>query len=203
MATQADRRATTRGAIVEAARDLFAQNGYADTAITDILESAGVSRGALYHHFESKDDLFAVVFLATSSEAIRRAGTRITATSPLARLISGCLAWLDVATEPTIARVLLQDGPLALGWDRCRKLEEATSLGVMRRSIQAAVGSGEIEVGSIDVVARLINALLTEAALDLIRTNARGRKREIAAAITSMINGFKPVGSKGGGTNPR
>jgi AcrR family transcriptional regulator len=192
MATQADRSASTRGAIVNSARQLFTEHGYVATSITDILEATGLSRGALYHHFASKEDIFAVVFLETSSDAIRLAGKRAKPTeTPLAALIAGCLAWIDIATEPAVARVLFEDGPLALGWERCRTLEEATSLRSMRRSIQAAIDSGEVEVQSADVVARLINGLLSEAVLDLIRSGGRTRKREVSIVITTMINGLK------------
>jgi AcrR family transcriptional regulator len=188
---QAERSSATRLAIIEAAGLLFTERGYSATSITDILEATELSRGALYHHFPSKEDIFSVVFLKTSADAIRRAGKRIKPSeTPLASLIAGCLAWIDIATEPTIARVLFQDGPLALGWERCRTLEETTSLAVMRRSIQAAVDSGEIHVESIDIGARLINSLLAEAALDLLRTGGRSRKRQMVSMITAMITGL-------------
>jgi AcrR family transcriptional regulator len=188
---QAERSSATRLAIVEAAGLLFTERGYSATSITDILDATGISRGALYHHFPSKEDIFAVVFLKTSADAIRRAGKRTKPQeTPLATLIAGCLAWIDIATEPSVARVLFQDGPLALGWERCRTLEETTSLAAMRPSIRAAVESGELEVDSVDVVARLINSLLAEAALDLLRTGGRSRKRQMVSMITAMITGL-------------
>jgi AcrR family transcriptional regulator len=192
VATQAERSSQTRNAIIGSARKLFVAQGYAATSVSDILDACGVSRGALYHHFPSKEDIFAVVFSEVSFDAIRRAGKRVNSSAtPLTALVTGCLAWVDIATEPTVARVLFQDGPLALGWERCRTLEDSTSLFVMRRSIQAALDSGEIQVGSVDIAARLINGLLAEAALELTRTaGQRNQKREVTAAVTAMIHGL-------------
>jgi AcrR family transcriptional regulator len=192
VATQTERSSQTRNAIVGSARQLFVAHGYAATSVSDILDACGVSRGALYHHFPSKEDIFAVVFSEVSFDTIRRAGKRVkNSATPLSALVTACLGWVDIATEPAVARVLFQDGPIALGWERCRTIEESTSLFVMRRSLQAAVDSGEIRVGSVDVAARLINGLLAEAALELVRTaGQRNQKREVAAAVTAMIHGL-------------
>ncbi len=190
MATQAERRTHTRSIILDSARSHFARTGYTDTSVTDILESAGVSRGAMYHHFSSKEDLFAAVFVQTSAQAIRDAGDYVSPDSaPLDALVDGCLGWLEVVSDPITSRLLFTDGPVALGWERCRTLEEATSLGVVRAAITAAVRAGELAVQSIDVTARLINALLAEAAL--IQNTADATERaKVAADVTSLITGL-------------
>ncbi|MDW3176247.1 MAG: TetR/AcrR family transcriptional regulator [Acidimicrobiia bacterium] len=190
MATQAERRAHTRSIILDSARSHFARAGYTDTSVTDILESAGVSRGAMYHHFSSKEDLFAAVFVQTSAQAIRDAAEHVSPdAAPLDALVDGCLGWLEVVSDPTTSRLLFTDGPIALGWERCRTLEEATSLGVVRAAITAAVRAGEVEVQSIDMAARLINAVLAEAAL--IQNTAKATERaKVAADVTSLITGL-------------
>lgn len=170
---------------------MFVRRGYGATSVADILESADVSRGAMYHHFSSKQDVFAAVFVQTSTTAIRRSAAQVPAdATPLQALVAACLAWLTVATEPSVAQILFVDGPVALGWERCRSLEEAASLGVMRAGIAAAVDSGEIDVSSIDLVARLLNALLAEAALSLQSTTSPSCREEAAEAITAMIGGL-------------
>lgn len=190
MATQRERRDSTRSSILVAARTLFAKTGYSNTSIQDILDAADISRGALYHHFKTKEDIFAVVFLTTSADAVREAGNRIPAgSSPRASLIAGCVAWLDVVGEREFGQILLIDGPLALGWERARTLEETTSLGAMRAAVGRAVEDGEVEVGSVDLAARLINATLTEAALS-IRSNHAPDRETTAALITAMIEGL-------------
>lgn len=191
MVSQAERRASTRGRIVHAARDLFVRRGYSGTSIRDVLAGAGVSRGALYHHFDSKEDVFAAVFVATSSDAVRAASDHVAADStPLEALVEACTTWLSVSTAPGVARILFEEGPTALGWERCRTLEEATSLGVMRRAVAAAVDSGEIEVASLDIAARLINAVLAEAALKIASSPTPGTRDDAAAVVRAMINGM-------------
>jgi AcrR family transcriptional regulator len=190
--TQSERRATTRGAIVEAATTLFTERSFDDTSVADILELAGVSRGALYHHFAAKEDVFAAVFVATSSAAIRQAGVRIRMDmSPLDALLAGCLGWLDAVKHPAVHRILFVDGPSALGWDRARKLEDATSLGLMRVAVKRAADAGEIEVPSVDLTARLLNGLLAEAALTLQDASAQ-RRRDVRALIIALVKGLQP-----------
>lgn len=190
MATQEERRARTRTAIIEAATAHFVDVGYIATSITDILGRAAVSRGALYHHFTSKEDVFASVFIRTSNRAIRRAAERVRDdASAFDQLIEGCLAWLDVVSDPATSRILFTEGPVALGWERCRTLEEASSLGLMRSSLEAAVASGEIQVHSIDTTARLINAVLAEAALTLEARSSADRAAT-AKDITALIRGL-------------
>ena len=149
-----------------AARDLFAINGYDATTTTEILAEAGVSRGAMYHHFETKRDVFEAVFTDVSDEAIRRsAASGGRHDSPLEALILASLAWLHEVRAPETATLLLDQGPQVLGWQRARELEERTSLGLMKGALERAVAAGEIQVRSIDLTARLLNAVLAEAAL--------------------------------------
>ena len=191
MATQEERRSATRSAILSAAKELFADRGYDATQVGDILDAAGISRGAMYHHFASKEDVFAAVFLQTSVDAIRKASSRIRlGTAPREALIAGCLGWLDAVDDPSIRQILLIDGPVALGWERARLLEEATSLGVVRSAIARAVEAGEMNVASVDLAARLINAMLTEAALNLV-SGGRAERRRAGTMVTAMINGLE------------
>ena len=137
MATQAERRAATRGQLITAAREHFARDGFQATHTGRILEQAGVSRGALYHHFPSKQDLFEAVFVDLSNEAIAQAGRNGTrGDSPLKNLISSCLAWLQAVRQPGVATILLDQGPQVLGWKRARDLEAASSVGLMERALK-------------------------------------------------------------------
>jgi AcrR family transcriptional regulator len=192
MPTQPERREATRKAIVEAARDLFAERGFEQTSVTDILELAGISRGALYHHFAAKADVFAAVFVKTSSAAIRQAARQVpTEAAPIDALLAGCLGWLDAVKDPAIHRILFVDGPIALGWERTRTLEEASSLGVMRAALLRAVEAEEIQVPSVDLAARLLNGLLAEAALTLHGASA-ARRRDVRSLVVAMVKGLKP-----------
>jgi AcrR family transcriptional regulator len=191
MPTQSERREATRGAIVDAARELFAERGFEQTSVADILELAGISRGALYHHFAAKEDVFAAVFVLTSSAAIRQAARRVPlAAAPLDALIAGCIGWLDAVKEPAVHRILFVDGPTALGWERARTLEEATSLRLMRAAVKRAADANAIEVPSVELAARLLNGLLAEAALTLQGATA-ARRRDVRELVGLMVKGLQ------------
>ena len=187
MATQAERSASTRSAVVDAARAQFAARGYEHVSVADILRAAGVSRGALYHHFAGKADVFAAVFVTVATDAIRAAARHIPrdASSGTA-LRAGCLGWLDVVDDPAIGQILFVDAPNALGWERARALEELFSLGVVRRGIAAAIRAGELAPVPVDLAARMINAMLTEAAL-VVRQGAAAPE-EAAAVVSSLFD---------------
>ncbi len=194
VATQAERRERTRSAIVEAATAQFTERGFTQTTIADILAAAGVSRGALYHHFTTKEDLFAAVYAQVSADAIARAGrTGQAARSKGARLdalIGSCLRWIDIAVDDAVATILFVEGPKALGWDRCRDIEEAASLGRVRAGLAAAARAGEIAGADLDLTARIVNAALAEAAL-AIHTGRPGATRAGARrTITALLTGL-------------
>lgn len=177
---------------MSAARTFFARDGYENTHTGDILAHTGLSRGALYHHFPSKQALFEAVFVDVSDEAIARAieqGPR--GTSALDNLIGACLAWVNVVKQPEVAALLLDEGPRVLGWKRARDLEAKSSLSLMRRGLEKAVAAGELAVPSIDLTARLINALVAEAALARLFESRAITKRDQEAAIRQFIEGLR------------
>lgn len=190
MATQAERRAATRRRIVAAARQLFVERGYVRTTTSAILDTAGVSRGALYHHFASKEDVFAAVFEEVTVEAI---ASSVTPTgedgSPTKALLTGCLAWLDTVSRPETATILLDQGPAVLGWSRCRDIDESHSLRLMQLSVRAAEAAGEIETTSVELTARVINAALAELAMAVAHDPGGGIEPAAArATITALID---------------
>ncbi len=187
MATNEERREATRSSIVSAARECFIRDGYENTHTDTILERAGVSRGALYHHFSSKRDVFEAVYVLLVEETIAHAlRTRIDSDSPLEELLAACGAWLSFVRKPDVARILLDQGPQVLGWQRARDIEAESSLAPMRSSLERAHTAGEIEVSSVEVTALLINALLAEAAL----VSAYGKPRVSIAVLEESIRKF-------------
>jgi len=192
MTTQAERRAATREKLITAAREHFARNGFEDTHTGDILKQAGVSRGAMYHHFPSKRDVFEAVFQAVSDETIARSLKKGGRTqSPLEDLISTCLAWLQAARRPDVASILLDQGPQVLGWVRARDLEAEASLSLMTRALERAVDAGEVEVASVDLTARLLNALMAETALAALHRQPPISAAKQEAVIRQFIEGLR------------
>ena len=187
MATNKERREATRANIVSAARECFVMDGYEDTRTETILERAGVSRGAMYHHFPSKQDVFEAVFVSIVEETVAHAlRTRVASQSPLEELLAASSAWLRFVRKPAVARILLDLGPQVLGWKKAREIEARSSLAPMRNSLERACAAGEIEVPSVEATALLLNALLAEAAL----VSAYGKPRVSIAVLEASIRQF-------------
>ncbi len=186
--TQAERRATTRAALVDAARALFAEHGIAATANDDIAARAGVTRGALYHHFESKADVAAAVIGDLDRELIARAirAARRGATG-LDRLRLSCRAYIDACAEPAVARIITE-APAVLSVDALRTMSERTGNEVLR----AALADGLAVPGDLDVTAHLLVALLNEAAF-IVAADPRARRR-VRTTVDSFIERLFRVG---------
>jgi AcrR family transcriptional regulator len=166
--TQAERRAQTRGALIAAARALFAERGFAAAGREDIVERAGVTRGAMYHHFASKDDLFQAVYEEVESElctAIAIAAGK--GDDPVDQLRRGAISFLDAAGTPDVRRIVLLDAPAVLPIDVQRTLAERYGLGMVREALHAAERAGRLAVGPVDALAPVLLAALHEAATSI------------------------------------
>jgi len=160
------RGAATRERLLAGARELFGDRGYDATSIEAVLERSHVARGALYHHFQSKSQLFDVVAeevfveIADQTAAAARGGA-----DPLERLRAGSHAWLQMALDPAVQRIALLDPPTVLGWLRWRELDEQYTLGGLRASFRHLAGEARIPDGEGELLAYMLLAALNEAAL--------------------------------------
>ena len=164
--TQAERSAATRDALLRAGRELFAAKGFAATPREDVVERAGVTRGALHHHFGRKEDLFRAVFEAVEEDI----GGRVMAAAadgqdPMARLRLGCQAFLDAALDPAVQRIVLLDAPAVLGWEGWREVEARHGLGMVTEALRAVMDAGQIDVQPVEPLGHIVLAALNEAAL--------------------------------------
>lgn len=162
--TNRERTETTRLALLDAARALFVGKGYADTSTPEIAVAAGITRGALYHHFEDKRDLFRQV-LQRESQAVA-ADIEAAAPeqlSPREALLEGSKAYLNAMTAPGRTRLLLIDGPAVLGMEEIMALDDTTSAASLRQGLESAgVGGDE---ASLDALTPLLSAAFDRAAL--------------------------------------
>jgi AcrR family transcriptional regulator len=164
--TQAERRAATRGALLRAGRELFAANGFANTPREEIVERAGVTRGALHHHFGRKQDLFLAVFEDLEEEIGGRImAAAVSGADPMAQLRLGCQAFLDAALDPAVQRIVLLDAPSVLGWEGWREVEARHGLGLVTQAIREVMAAGQVEVQPVEPLAHILLAALNEAAL--------------------------------------
>lgn len=198
MATQAERTERTRRALIACATTLFGERGFDATTTNEILSCAGVSKGAMYHHFASKRDLMEAVYADVASRAIGVSIRRSSGESPRETLVSACLAWLEAVRAPDVARILLDEGPGALGWDRCRAIEDRASLRLMETSVRNVLGDAASDSATVRLNARLLNALLAETALTLVNREVPGLTLESArATVVAFIDALVPAGSAG------
>jgi AcrR family transcriptional regulator len=194
-----ERRQRTREAIIAAAGACFAESGFNGTTLTDVQVRAGVSRGALYHHFASKEAVMEAVFERASTHTVEVARVAALAPSamargPLAALVAGCVAWLDAATQSDLGVVLLREGPASLGWERARSIEEGHSLGLVHRGLHDAHAAGEVAIEPTVLASRMISAMLAEAATAVLAAPTRHQRRTLqqaATVVVTLIEGFR------------
>jgi AcrR family transcriptional regulator len=137
----------TRRRLVAAARTLFTERGYAGVGTEEIVQAAGVTRGALYYQFRDKSDLFAAVAETVHAEIAQRitAGAQADGpTDPMAALHAGVQRFLEVCADPAVERIILLDAPAVLGWHAWRDLADRYGLGLLQHALQAAIDAGAI-----------------------------------------------------------
>jgi AcrR family transcriptional regulator len=160
----------TRGQLIEVATRLFAEHGYEGTSIEAVLSAAGVSRGALYHHFAGKEALFEAVVSAVSAQVMVELTEAISGCAdPVDALRTAALAWISLAADPVIQRVVLVDAPSVLGWDRWRAMDDGRTLGALRALLQAVSDTGRLPAELVAPFSHMILAALDEIVMVVAR----------------------------------
>jgi AcrR family transcriptional regulator len=186
--TQQERTEATTTALLAAARDLFAEDGYAATSLDAVVAKAGVTKGALYHHFSGKRDLFAAVFASEQvklSEAIVAAYAREQG-DPWLAFETGCRAFIEACQEPGVQRIFLLDAPAALGWQTIRQLESG-SLQMMEQGIERAIEAGAIERRPVAPLAHFLFGAVCESAMVVARAPDQDAALDEALAELSRM----------------
>jgi AcrR family transcriptional regulator len=188
--TQAERSEATRAALLTAARDLFGERGYAATGREEIVERAGVTRGALQHHFLGKEGLFRAVLEqveAEFTEQVARAAAG--ADDPLDAIRRGCRAYLEVASDPAVQRIVIVDGPAVLDRPQLRALQARYGLGLTTAGLAAAMDAGAITPQPVEPLAHVLLAALHEAALLVAEsTDPVTTRAEVGTVVEHMID---------------
>ncbi|MGE2728081.1 TetR/AcrR family transcriptional regulator [Mycolicibacterium vaccae] len=194
--SQAQRTEATVGALLDAARDLFADRGFDATSLAAVAARAQVTKGAVYHHFDSKSQLFEAVF---AREIERLAGIVRTAygreTDPWDAFRSACRSFLDACLDPPLQRVVLIDAFTAIGWETTRRLE-APLLDLMCAGIVAAAAAGRIEPRPAAPLAHFLFGALCETALTVARADDRAAAHRSAVAEVDRVLGAVAVWSE-------
>ena len=178
----------TRGLLVTAARSLFGARGYASVGTEEIVRAAGVTRGALYHQFRDKADLFAAVAEQVEAEIMEQvvAGAGAAA-DPVEELRTGMRLFLDACADPEVERIILLDAPAVLGWEGWRDLAGRYGLGLVQLALQAAIDAGAIIPQPVVPLAHVLVGALDECALYVARAQDPDMARQDCTAILDRI----------------
>jgi AcrR family transcriptional regulator len=191
----------TRAAIIHTATALFATRGYEATSIETVLEKSGISRGALYHHFDSKEALFEAVFETVEA---RIAQATVDASRGIADRVEamrvGAEAFLDLSREPAIRQIVLTDAPAVLGWQKWRDIDARFGFGLLKSSLQAAARDGRLRPDLVEVYAHILLAALLETALVIARARDPAKASRLGrAALKELVD--RLLGPKRRGAN--
>jgi len=193
VSTRPDRGEATRDALLAAARALFAEHGYAEVATEEVVRRAGVTRGALYHHFRDKQDLFRAVFEQTEAEIMQTIIARVEGlTDPMEELAVGVSAFLDACGDPTLMRIGLRDAPGVLGWEEWREIGNRHGLGLVTGALGWAMDEGQIARADVRTLGHLLLAALAEASLLIASADDPAAAREeVEQTLMLLVNGLR------------
>jgi AcrR family transcriptional regulator len=189
---QADRSTATRARLVDAARELFAKRPYADVGTEEIVRRARVTRGALYHHFEDKRDLFRAVHEQMEAELVEAIGRQLADAAgddPVEALRAGVRSYLDACTDPAFARITLVDAPSVLGWEEWRRIDEENALGLIVAGLEGAMAAGALRRQPVAPLSRLMLGAMGEAGLAV--ANSKTTRAEIEAALLAWLDAMR------------
>jgi AcrR family transcriptional regulator len=184
---------STRAELVAVARRLFAERGYADTPTEELVREAGMTRGALYHHFKDKRALFEAVFEDVEQSLMAKIAASVDhAADAWTRLLKSCSVFLDTCLDRDVQQIVLIDGPSVLDWDRWREIEERYALGAIEAMLQASIDGGFLAPQPVAPLAHLVLAAVNEAGLVIARSSdVKAARKEVGASFEGLLNGLR------------
>ncbi len=195
MATQEERREATRTAILASAQSRFGLFGYNNVSVDQIAADAKVAKGAIYHHFPTKADVFEAVLHDVASQILAEVQANLMQqTDILAAMFTGNRAFFASCAKPEFSQIFLKDGPAVLGWSRWREIDASYFGGMVRDGLFAAMEFGVITKRPIEPLVRLILGAVTEAAIDCANSDNFAKAAEsYLEGLEAIINGLRPM----------
>ncbi|WP_455351313.1 TetR/AcrR family transcriptional regulator [Streptomyces sp. SYSU K217416] len=189
---RAQQREQTRLTLLREGRRLFSGLGYGAVSLSEIVLAAGVTKGALYHHFDSKAGLFRAVLEDVQQEVGQRVATAAEAhDDPWTQLTAGCEEFLTATTDPDIQRIMLVDGPSVLGWSEWRVMDEAASARHLTDALTTLVDAGAIAPQPVAPLSHLLSGAMNEAALWLASSSDPGDLADTRTALRRMLQALR------------
>ena len=195
---KAEQSEATRTALLQAARELFTERGYADTGTEDIARRAGVTRGALYYQFRDKADLFRAVLEDLSLNIAQKVASAIQADreeqgnlwDAISRV--GTAAYLDACLDPAVQRIVLIEATTVLGWEEKRAVDEKYGLGLIRGALQELMDAGLLAPQLLEPLTHLALSVEREAAMYIARADDMpAARKEMEASLERVFDGMR------------
>lgn len=200
--TQAERSDTTKAALLVAGRTLFAARGYAGAGREAIVAAAGVTRGALQHHFGDKRALFQAVYEQLEQEVVSTTATAAMAVGhehPLAMLRAGCQAYLDAVLDPAVQRICAIDGPAVLPAEVREEITDRYAFGLVRDAVAEAIQQGEVEDTPVEPLTRMLLAGVMAAAQYVARSaHPRAARDQAGRTVDMLLSSLERTGARDG-----
>ncbi len=195
--SKAGRAESTRRALLDSARSLFGERGYAGTSVDEVVRHAGLTKGALYHHFRDKDDLFRAVLEEVKRDVTSAAGATFLETAAagdsLQTVLKGCLAMIDAYEDPAAQRIAILDARSVLDGATRRDLDARYEVALLRASFRAAMRAGAVERQPIAPLAHIFSGALTEACALIAEADDKDAARtEVTEVLTRLLAGLQP-----------
>jgi AcrR family transcriptional regulator len=185
--------AATRQALLDAACALFGERGYSATSIDDVAHAANVTKGAFYHHYDGKQELFSGVYEQVKREVSERAATAFLEPDPWEKLYAGCHAMLDAHLDPPVRRILLHDAQAVLDADTIRRVENRYGAVVLRGALRSAIRAGVVQPLPLKALALMLTGAIIEGCIAITDANDPTQAREdVGNVLTSLLEGLRP-----------
>lgn len=188
---------STRRALITQAERLFTTQGYGRTSLDTIVKQAKVTKGALYHHFSGKQALFEAVFEKIEGEAAERVRQGIRGKrDPWEKARAGVQAFLEVVEDPSYQRVVIQEGPAVLGYERFREQEERSAFGVAQDLVRELLSESTVEVTDdmVEVLSRMFWGALSAAGESVSEAeDPKAMVVQVEAAVDLILAGIRAL----------
>jgi AcrR family transcriptional regulator len=185
----------TREALLAAARDLFGTRGYSETSLDAIAATAGVTKGALYHHFSGKEELFQLVFEQVKRELSSQLRIVLRDPDPWERLVAACRTYIEIHTDPAVQRIVLLDARSVLSHEAWRRVDSQWGAVMFRGAFRQAMNLGIVVDLPLNSLAMIVTGALAEACLVVANADDPDAARaEALAVIEQLLQGLRPAG---------
>jgi AcrR family transcriptional regulator len=185
--------AATRAELLRVARELFAARGYADVGTEEIVRAAHVTRGALYHHFADKRDLFRAVHNQLADELLQQIVAQTAGSAnALEALTHGVRAFLDTCEDPAVIRISHLDAPAVLGWAEWREVDAAHWLGVLTMALQEAMDADLLARRDVQPLAHMLMGAMVEASMMIANApDPAAARAEVEGPLLALLEGLR------------